>query len=127
QDTNGVRTGRSRPLEAIMSVTDQYLARAGVVYPVSKIRGLAVGLGVRDEGVPARDILGKSNGFRRPGYAVDVEPGLIYSRGKQSWSVSVPVPFRRDRTQSLTDKHDGIHGDAAFADYVLLVGYSRRF
>jgi hypothetical protein len=126
QDTNGVLTGRSNKFESVMSVADQYLGRAGVVYPFPKVRGLALSMGIRDEGVPARDILGKSNGFRRPGYAVDVEPGLIYSRGKQSWSVFGPVPFHRDRTRSTADKHTGGHGDAAFADYVLLVGYSRR-
>jgi hypothetical protein len=57
---------------------------------------------------------------------VDFEPGLIYSRGKQSFTVFGPVPFRRDRTRSYADKQTGGHGDAAFADYVLLVGYSRR-
>ena len=126
RDTNGVRTGRTNPYEAIMSVADQYLGRAGVVYPFPKVRGLAFSVGLRDEGVPARDILGGSHGFRRPGYAVDFEPGLIYSRGKQSFTVFGPVPFRRDRTRSYADKQTGGHGDAAFADYVLLVGYSRR-
>jgi hypothetical protein len=96
------------------------------VYPVPKIRGLAFSAGIRDEGVPAKDILGKSDGFRRPGYALDFEPGLIYSRGKQSWTLSGPVPFHRDRTRSAADRISGTHGDAAFADYELLVGYSRR-
>ena len=127
QDTNGVRTGRSRASESIMSIADQYLARAGVVYPAPKIRGLALSFAIRDEGVPAKDLLGDSNGFRRPGYAVSVEPSLIYARGKQIWSVSAPIPFLRDRTRSIPDRRDGTHGDAAFADYVLLVGYSRRF
>jgi hypothetical protein len=127
QNTNGVRTGRGRPSEAIMSVADQYLARAGAVFPVWQVRGLAFSFGGRIEGVPVRDIIGKSEGFRRPGYAISVEPGLLYARGKNSWNVSAPIALERNRRRSVTDIMDGRHGDAAFADYVLLVGFSRRF
>jgi hypothetical protein len=127
RNTNGVRTGRARPSEAIMSVADQYLARAGVVFPVRKVHGLAFSFGPRIEGVPVRDILGKSEGFRRPGYAISLEPGMIYTKGKNTWSVSAPIAVERNRRRSVTDIMDGRHGDAAFADYVLLVGFSRRF
>ncbi|MDQ3805226.1 MAG: hypothetical protein M3416_15535 [Acidobacteriota bacterium] len=127
RDTNGVRTGRGRASEAIMSVADQYLARAGVIVPVPKARGWTVSFGGRVEGVPVRDILGKSNGFRRPGYAISVEPGVNYTRGRDLWSVSVPIAVERNRRRSVTDIQDGRHGDAAFADYLLVVGYSRRF
>lgn len=126
RNTNGVPTGR-RPTEAVMSVADQYSYRAGVVLPFPKLNTLVWSIGVRGEGVPSRDILGKSDGFRRPGYSIDVEPGLIYMKGKNTWSFSVPVPFLRARTRSVPDIIDNKHGDAAFADYVLLVGYSRRF
>jgi hypothetical protein len=70
RNTHGVRTGRGRASEAIMSVAGQYLARAIVVVPVRKVQGLAFSFGPRIEGVPVRDILGKSEGFRRPGYAI---------------------------------------------------------
>jgi hypothetical protein len=127
RETNGVQTGRSRPSEAIMSVADQYLLRLGVVYPFPKVRGLAFSIGGRGEGVPARDVFGGSNGFRRPGYAMAVEPGFIYSKGRDVWSFSLPVAVRRERIRSVPDIIDNRHGDAAFADYVILVGYSRRF
>ena len=127
RNTNGVQTGRSRPSEAIMSVADQYLLRMGVVHPFPKVRGLAFSVAARGEGVPARDILGDSDGFRRPGYAIAVEPGFIYSRGKDVWSFSLPVAVRRNRIRSVPDIRDNRHGDAAFADYVILVGYSHRF
>jgi hypothetical protein len=127
RNTNGVRTGRARPSEAIMSVADQYLARAGVVFPVRKVQGLAFSFGPRIEGVPVRDMLGKSEGFRRPGYAISLEPGMIYTKGKNTWSVSAPIAVERNRRRSVTDIMDGRHGDAAFADYVVLVGFSRRF
>lgn len=125
--TNGVRTGRSRPSEAIMSVADQYLYRAGAVAPFPKVRSLAWTVSVRGEGLPSRDLIGDSSGFRRPGYAVSLEPGLIFTKGSQSWSFSVPVAVRRNRTRSVPDILDNRHGDAAFADYIILVGYSRHF
>jgi hypothetical protein len=127
RNTNGVQTGRSRPSEAIMSVADQYLLRMGVVHPFPKVRGLAFGIGARGEGVPARDIFGESDGFRRPGYAIAVEPGFIYSRRRDVWSFSLPVAVRRNRIRSVPDIMDNRHGDAAFADYLILVGYSHRF
>jgi hypothetical protein len=127
RNTNGVTTGRSRPSEAIMSVADQYAYRVGAVFPFPKVSALAWSLSLRGEGVPSKDLIGKSEGFRRPGYALSVEPGVIYTRGKERWSFSVPVPFVRNRTRSFSDLLVNGHGDAAFADYIILVGYSRRF
>jgi len=126
RNTNGVLTGR-RPSEAVMSVADQYLYRTGAVFPFPKVRGLAWSLGLRGEGVPSTDWIGKSDGFRRPGYAISVEPGLIVNRGKGSWNFSVPIALLRSRTRSVPDIRDNRHGDAAFADYVIIAGYSRHF
>ena len=127
RNTNGVLTGRTRPSEAVMSVADQYLYRAGAVFPFPKVRSLAWSMSIRGEGVPSTDLIGKSDGFRRPGYAISVEPGFIFTKGKQAWSFSVPVAVRRNRTRSVPDIRDNAHGDAAFADYIILVGYSRHF
>ena len=127
ENTNGVQTFRSRESEAIMSVADQYVARAGTLWtpaggPVS------VGLGARLEGVPVRDLIGGDDGFRRPGYAFSVEPSVVYSRGKSVFSLSVPVALIRNRQRSVPDmQEEGRHGDAAFADWVLLFGWTYRF
>jgi len=126
RNTNGVQTGR-RPSEAIMSVADQYAARIGVAVPSPKIRGLSMSFAGRIEGVPVRDIIGKSEGFRRPGYAISVEPGFLYTRGRDTWSISMPIAVERNRRRSVPDISDGRHGDAAFADNLLIIGYSRRF
>ncbi len=127
RNTNGVQTGRGRPSEAIMSVADQYAARIGVAVPSPKIRGLSMSFAGRIEGVPVRDIIGKSEGFRRPGYAISVEPGFLYTRGRDTWSISMPIAVERNRRRSVPDIADGRHGDAAFADNLLIIGYSRRF
>ena len=127
QDTNGVPTFRSKKGEQVMSVTDQYLWRGGLTHGVPKIRGLAGSIGGRMEGVPVRDAFGRSNGFRRPGYAISVEPSVIYAWRRYTFTGSAPVAVERNRKRSVTDIANGTHGDAAFADYAVLLSVSRHF
>ena len=115
------------PLISTMSIPDQYLVDGGVAYPFPKIKGLALKTGLRYEGVKVRDIIGGNLGFRRPGYALSVEPGFQYERGRDTWSFNLPVAVQRNRKRSVPDQFQGGAGDAAFADYMLLFGYSRRF
>ena len=110
-----------------MSVTDQYLFRGGIGHAVPKVRGLAMSVGGRIEGVPVRDAFGKSNGFRRPGYAISVDPGFLYVRGPYAFSCTAPIAVERNRRRSVPDIQNGTHGDAAFADYSIVVSLSRRF
>jgi len=124
--TNGVRTYRSRPSEAEMSIADQYLATIGVSTSLPGDTGLGIWLGGRLEGVAADDLLGSSRGFRRPGYAVSVEPGLSYGRGAHAIALAVPIAIYRNRVRSYSDRLDGRHGDAAFADYLVQVNYTLR-
>ena len=127
RSANGVSTFRTRPGEEVFSVTDFYLYRGGISRPVPKVRGLSMSFGGRIEGVPVRDAIGKSDGFRRPGYAISADPGLMYVRGAYMFSVNVPWAVERNRKRSVSDYRNRIHGDAAFADYSLLIGVSRRF
>lgn len=125
---NGVKTYRNGLGEDIMSVADQYLARAGFSYSNASWKGFGASLGGRVEGVPVEDLVGGSDGFRRPGYAVSVEPGVSYSRGAHTFSLQVPIAEYRNRTRSVPDRLvPGRHGDAAFADYLILIGYWRKF
>lgn len=125
QGTNGVRTFRSRASEAEMSVADQYVLRSGGALAVPRVGGLSMSAGIRLEGVPVEDLVGPSTGFRRPGFAFSIEPGLACGRGRHSISVTLPVALVRDRLRSVPDRQDGRHGDAAFADWVLLTAYTR--
>jgi hypothetical protein len=118
---------KPNPLTATMSIPDQYLVDGGVAYPVPKMRGLAAKMGLRYEGVKVRDLLGGSLGFRRPGYALSVEPGFQYQRGRDTWSLNIPVAVQRNRKRSVPDQMQGKAGDAAFADYLILVGYAHSF
>ena len=126
-DINGVYTYRGRASERYMSVTDQYLWRGGVSHSVPGLRGLTATFGGRIEGVPVRDAFGKSNGFRRPGYAISLDPGAMFAWGDYTWSFNMPWAIERNRRRSVPDIEDGRHGDAAFADYAIIFGVSRRF
>lgn len=127
EGTSGVPTFRGRENEALMSIADQYLLRLGATTAPASWKGWGASLGGRMEAVPAHDLIGTSRYFRRPGYAISVEPGLSYSRGPHTVSLAVPIAVQRNRVRSVPDLEVGGHGDAAFADWVMLLGYWRRF
>lgn len=139
RENNGTRTYRetlSATLanETIMGVPDQYLARLGFSYVFSnQLKNLSLAGGLRLEGVPVYDLIGKSTSFRRPGYVLAAEPGLNYFIKKFNFFVTVPMAVYRKRTQSVTDKQNStaqnkvVNGDAAFADYSINTGFSLKF
>ena len=127
-DTNNVATFRSQPGQGVMSVTDQYLVRAGLSQGVPKVRGLALSLGVRGEGVPVRDLLGDSNGFRRPGSIISLDPGLMFNLRRTTLSVNGPWALYRNRPPSVPEiQNHTVNGDAFFADYTVIVSLSHHF
>ena len=113
RNTNGVSTFRTRRGEELFSVTDQYLYRGGISRALPGVRGVTVTFGGRIEGVPVRDAIGKSEGFRRPGYAISLDPGFMYARGSYVFSCNVPFAVQRNRRKSVSDYMNGVHGDAA--------------
>ena len=42
-------------------------------------------------------------------------------------ATNVPWAIERNRRQSVTDYQNRVHGDAAFADYALILGLTKRF
>jgi hypothetical protein len=133
EEKNGVPTYRSNPFESIMSITDTYLGRAGLQYELFPKYGFSFSLGGRIEGVPVYDAIGGSEGFRRPGYAISIEPGI--SAMYKGWTASFysPVALYRNREQSVPDKETtaatGVYtnGDAAFADFSVLFSLAKNF
>lgn len=135
RETNGIRTFRETlsPIlenESIMSVPDQYSIRTGLSYTISN--SFSTSLGATYEGVPVEDIIGGSEGFRRPGNVLAVDPGIAFVRNNFSLNLNVPVAVRRERPQSITDLEtqeltgNFRQGDAAFADYLINVGISYK-
>jgi len=117
--------------EYMCSVADQYAARLGFLSQ-SQLHGLSFSWGARLEGVPVRDLVGESYGFRRPGYTIAAEPGVTYMKGKTTVNFNMPIALYRIRKQSVTDKEvqdaTGVarNGDAAFADYLISLGLTYR-
>ncbi|MEZ5013210.1 MAG: hypothetical protein R2794_02870 [Chitinophagales bacterium] len=140
KDTTDAATYRSNPFEQHMSVPDQFLVRGGISYFPSFVKGLGISAGVRYEGIPVHDLIGETDGFRRPGYIINVDPGLTYQNGPHQFTLNVPIAVYRNRTRSVADENwtDLLatdadpsndvykHGDAAFADYTVFLTYTFR-
>jgi hypothetical protein len=130
---SGVPTFRSSPYEAEMSIGDSYMGRGGFEFLVCRKIGLTLSLGGRIEGVPVEDLVGSSDGFRRPGYAVSIEPGLSLTYKTWFFNLYTPVAVYRNREQSVPDQQEtaatGVfrHGDSAFADYLVMCSVTKRF
>ncbi|MGV3683981.1 MAG: hypothetical protein ACO1NS_00050 [Daejeonella sp.] len=136
RETNKIRTFREKlsptlANESIMSVPDQFSTRVAINYSIKQSGSIS--MGARYEGVPVKDIVGGSAGFRRPGNILSLEPGFSFMKKNIGFNVNVPVALRRNRPQSVTDldyqKSTGTfkQGDAAFADYALNIGIQYLF
>lgn len=135
REHNGVSTARGgtasptavRYGSDVMSVPDQYMVRGGVSYGIKQF---TLSAGMRMECVPSEDLIGGSNGFRRPGYVIAAEPVVAYKAKKAQFYLSVPYAVERRRTQSVPDRirseltKTRFVGDAAFADYSINFGAS---
>jgi hypothetical protein len=106
----------------VNSVPDQYLARIGGA--VTAFKGIAVTAAYRVEGQRRYDLLGKSHGFRRPGVAMFIEPGISVGKGRQTVSFTFPIAFYQNRKP---DPYTGLQGDATFPKYIVLGTYGFRF
>ena len=126
--TRGTLAGTD-PLLAYHSVADQYAARLGVNYVILPKAGFSASLAGRIEGIPSHDVFGSSEGFRRPGYIVSLEPSISYTHNF-SFTLNLPIALYRNRTKSVYDLADPTgqrHGDAAFADYLVNIDMTYKF
>jgi hypothetical protein len=133
REVNGTSTTRGSAASAtskkyntdVMSVPDLFMVRGGVSY---MIKQFSFAGGIRIEGLPSKDLVGGSRGFRRPGYIISTEPSVTYITKKASINLAFPVALKRNRTQSDSDKRRSVdtkthvQGDAAFADYLISAG-----
>jgi len=130
--TNGIQRGATlnptQPLNNYVAISDQYLLEAGINFPILPEGHLSGTFGPRFEGVPAENLFPNSNdGFRRPGFAVSLGPGVEFVRGRNLLTAGIYKAVDRDRTVSHPDSVYGTHGDAAFAQYVWLASITHRF
>ena len=105
------------------SANDAFLFRAGGGYTFWPEGSMTFTLAGRMEGAPSTDIFGDSAGRRRPGFAIAIEPGLVWARKGWVVSFSAPVALYRNRENDFSNRE----GDAAFADFITLLSVSKRF
>jgi len=113
----------------IDSVPDQYLGQVGISQTVWPAKGLSATFGVRIDGVPSHDLIGGSEGWRLPGYNISLEPGLSISRGKNFFSLTVPVAVKSHGSKLIADvrTNSPLVGIVSLADSQVTLSYSRRF
>jgi hypothetical protein len=109
----------------VNSVPDSYTARLGLNFSAKKF---VFSAGARIEGQPTYDLIGKSNGSRRAGYTLSIEPGINYKLGNTVLYAFVPLTAKRKTQQTVPDKRrSNIEGkrivsSGGFADYMVFVG-----
>jgi len=110
-----------------LSVPDIYSMRVGGASSVKGVRGLSANLGMRIDGIPVSDWIGGSNGFRRPGYSLYLDPGVSYAFRQSTLTLNVPFMVYQDFMRSNVDVQLNRPGGGDLAKYLILVQYSVRF
>jgi hypothetical protein len=122
------KTDVASPLAGVpLSVPDVYSVRSGVSAALWRSRGISASLGPRIDGIPLRDFVGASGGFRRPGYSLYLDPGVVVTAKRSTWSINVPLRIHQDFQRSLADIERGAAGGGDLAKSLLLIGYTVRF
>jgi hypothetical protein len=118
------------------SVPDSFFGRGGVGIVLWPKYGLALTLGGRIDGVPADDLLGSNKtGSRNTGYSAYFEPGLTFTKGRYTFTVTGPVAVHRyvgtdPAIEAIAKKFhipDSQIGFAALADYLITTSISVQF
>jgi len=120
---------------APVAVADEYSAHAGLTVDASARHGLSVSLGGRVDGIPVRDVIGGGDeSFRRPGYAVYVEPAVALRRSHSPvspaasmFTLTVPIRVDQNRMASVLEVAHGRHGGGDFAPFLVFLGYVKRW
>jgi hypothetical protein len=114
----------------VNSVPDAYTMRAGADFTFNKIVGT---LGFRYEGVPAHDLIGGSDGLRRPGHIFSIEPGVQYKFKTSFLYFFVTIPLVRSTVPAPTDaEYSKITGqpystEGHYANCIFFLGYTFTF
>ncbi len=85
----------------VNSIPDNYTLRAGGNYTFDR---LVLTAGVRYEGAPAYDLLGKNDGLRKVGHIFSLEPGIEYKFKTSFLYTFVTIPLSRATIQTVPDR-----------------------
>ncbi len=114
----------------VNSVPDAYTIRGGIDFTYNKFVG---SFGFRYEGIPGHDLIGKSDGLRRPGHIFSVEPGVQYKFKKSFLYTFISVPVMRSTVKAPTDAEasaitgTNVTTTGHYANFVVFVGYTFTF
>jgi len=122
------KTGVPSPIKGVtLSIPDVYSFRAGTSYAISLKHGFSGTFGARIDGIPTYDLIGSSNGFRRPGYTLYLEPGVTFGRGSSTFTLTVPFRVHQNFKRGPVDVQNDFAGGGDLANSLVLMGYSVRF
>ena len=126
--TDVVRAPTSPGSAVHVSVPDVYTGRLGLSYGLPE-QGVSVSLGGRVDGIPYHDLIGKSDGFRRPSVIVFLDPAVALDRGANTFTVGTPIRVfaRLASANLLKPGGGGSIGSGDLAGVLMFVGYARRF
>lgn len=85
----------------VNSVADSYNAKVGIALKVpgtwkyKDLKGMRFRIEGNCEGLNSRDLFGRNDGFRQPGYTLSAGPGFTMSRGRDTVLVDLPIVFNR--------------------------------
>jgi hypothetical protein len=105
----------------VNTVSDQFIFRAGTSVAVTP--RISASIAWRMEGVPRYDLIGRSEGFRRPGVEMYWEPGITVMSGRHAVSLNVPIGYYFNR---FRNPNTATRGDSTFPEYVAIATYSMR-
>lgn len=110
------------------SVPDVYSARLGGAFTVLPEQGLRISLGGRADGIPVHDLMGGGDDstVKRTFYVLYAEPGLSLTRGKGTFTLSVPYRLKVNRMKSELEQRTNGVNSGGFAKYLVFAGYSHR-
>ncbi len=109
----------------VNSSTDQYLAEVGTAIP-TPLRWVTPTIAYRVSGVPVRDLIGGSDGFRRPATLAYLAPGLDIHAFRQTISLSIPIVTYINVKPHIVN---GVNQntDATVPGFMFSVSYPLRF
>jgi hypothetical protein len=119
---------RGSPTGPFWSVPDVYSARLGAAFLVLPEHGLTMSLGGRIDGIPVHDLVGGGDDstFKTSALVAFADPGLSFTRGRGTWTASVPYRVYLNRHKSVQEQLTGLPNAGGFAKYLVFLSYTHR-
>ena len=110
------------------SVPDVYSARLGGAFAAFPDQGITFSLGARIDGIPVHDLVGGGDDdtIKRTAYVIFADPGLSFSRGSGTVTLSVPYRVAVNRQKSLFEQRTNALNAGGFAKHLVFASYTHR-